>query len=128
VKLLIDECLSPKLAHELCKLGHDAIHPRDYGRLGEKDHEVHKRCIAEDRILVTHNAGDFRKLVGRAEIHPGLIIVESTDVATSLTQIKATIAYVSMTAIDESAADFMVNRVIEVEADSRVKSYLLPKS
>lgn len=54
MRLFIDECLSPALAHHLNQSGaHDALHPRDYGRLGERDDEVLARCLAADRVIVT---------------------------------------------------------------------------
>ena len=65
MKLFIDECLSPELARRLNDSGLlEAIHPRDYGRLGEPDHIVLRRCLDEDRTIVAQNARDFRKLIG----------------------------------------------------------------
>jgi predicted nuclease of predicted toxin-antitoxin system len=76
VKLLIDECLFPQLAARLNAAGrYDAVHSVHVGRRGEPDHRVVERCIAEDRIIVTENARDFRRLIGGSELHPGLIIL-----------------------------------------------------
>jgi len=37
----MDECFPPELAGRLSEVGsHGAIHPRDYGRLGDPDHIV----------------------------------------------------------------------------------------
>jgi predicted nuclease of predicted toxin-antitoxin system len=78
VRFFIDECVSPSLSRHLNKLGlHDAIHPRDRGRLREPDRVVFARAIAEDRIVVTENADDFRKLAAAVDLHPGLIILPS---------------------------------------------------
>jgi predicted nuclease of predicted toxin-antitoxin system len=78
VRFFIDECISPSLSRHLNESGlHDAIHPRDRGRLREPDHVVFARAIAEDRIIVTENADDFRKLAAGVELHPGLIILPS---------------------------------------------------
>jgi predicted nuclease of predicted toxin-antitoxin system len=78
VKFFIDECISPSLSRHLNESGlHDAIHPRDRGRLREPDHFVFARAIAEDRIIVTENADDFRKLAEGVDLHPGLIILPS---------------------------------------------------
>jgi predicted nuclease of predicted toxin-antitoxin system len=94
VKLFIDESLSPRLAHRLnAKGGHDAVHPLHVGRRGEPDHRVLERCIAEDRIIFTQNARDFRKLVGRAEIHPGLILLPSIDREGTWVLLEAAIAH-----------------------------------
>jgi predicted nuclease of predicted toxin-antitoxin system len=76
VRLFIDECLSPTLARRLSESGaHDAVHPLDVGRRGESDHGIVERCVADDRIIVTGNARDFRRLLGIVELHPGLIIL-----------------------------------------------------
>jgi predicted nuclease of predicted toxin-antitoxin system len=80
VRFFIDECLSPQIARRLNESGqHDAVHPLDIGRRGEADSIVVARCIAEDRIIVTENARDFRKLVARETIHPGLIVMPCVD-------------------------------------------------
>ncbi len=78
MRFFIDECVSPSLSRHLNKLGpHDAIHPRDRGRLREPDRLVFARAIAEDRIVMTENADDFRKLAAGVDLHPGLIILPS---------------------------------------------------
>ncbi len=78
MRFFVDECISPSLSRFLNAGGlHDAIHPRDRGRLRDPDHVVFARAIAEDRIVVTENAEDFRKLAASAELHPGLIVLPS---------------------------------------------------
>lgn len=79
-RLLIDECLSPQLALWLNATARfDAVHPLHVGRRGERDHRVLEWCLAEDRVIVTENARDFRRLVGKTELHPGLIIFPAVD-------------------------------------------------
>jgi len=69
VRFFIDECISPSLSRHLNQTGvHDAIHPRDRARLREPDHVVFARAIAEDRIIVTENADDFRKLAAGVDL------------------------------------------------------------
>jgi len=80
VRLFIDECLSPTLARLLNESGeHDAIHQLNVGRRGEPDHVVVRRCLSEDRVIVTENARDFRALLAGTELHPGLIILPAID-------------------------------------------------
>jgi predicted nuclease of predicted toxin-antitoxin system len=80
VRLFIDECLSPTLARRLNESGeHDAVHPLDIGRRGERDDIVIERCLVEDRVIVTENARDFRMLLGKVDLHPGLIILPAID-------------------------------------------------
>jgi predicted nuclease of predicted toxin-antitoxin system len=112
LRLFIDECLSPQLAHHLSAGGeHDAIHPRDMGRLGEPDHVVLARCLAEDRVIVTENAIDFRKLVAREEIHPGLILLPSVSRERSLALMQAGLAHLASLG---EPGDVIVNHVLEV--------------
>jgi predicted nuclease of predicted toxin-antitoxin system len=124
LKLFIDECLSPALARHLNQSGaHDALHPRDYGRLGERDDEVLARCLAEDRVIVTENAADFRKLVAREDIHPGLIILPNVTRDASLALLLAAIAYLEALG---SPQDVIVNHVLEIDADGSARLYPLP--
>lgn len=70
MKLFIDESLPSDFALRLNDLGRfDAIHPLHVGRRGEADHLVLARCLEEGRVIVTQNARDFRKLVGRVADH-----------------------------------------------------------
>jgi predicted nuclease of predicted toxin-antitoxin system len=112
VRLLLDECLSPRLAGELNASGrHLAVHPRDLGGLGQPDYRLLQRCLAEDPVLVTENAVDFRPLVAGAEIHPGLIILPNVGRAASGALLAAAIVYL------EAMGDpmqVMVDHVLEV--------------
>ena len=121
MKLFIDECLSPRLAAELNATGqHDAAHPRDRGRLGDPDHIVLARCLAEDRAIVTENAVDFRKLLGREELHPGLIIMPSVGRGRSVQLMTDAIAYL---ATFGQPGDVMVNRILEISADGKFELF-----
>jgi predicted nuclease of predicted toxin-antitoxin system len=124
VRFLIDECLSPKLALALSQEGHYAEHPRDRGNLGVSDHVVLERCLDLNLVVVTHNAGDFRKLAGTTDIHPGNIIMEEVPYEESLVLMRSVIKHVI--AASKAPDDYMVNRVIEISASSRIKDYQLP--
>lgn len=76
MKWIIDEDLSPAVARRLREEdGHDAIHVRERGLLGQPDHVILEHAFAEDRILITANVKDFQKLARAREIHPGIILV-----------------------------------------------------
>lgn len=121
LKLFIDECLSPALAHRINAGGlYEAIHPRDYGRSGELDHEVLARCLAEDRVIVTENAIDFRKLVGAEELHPGLIILPSVGREKSWDLLEAAIAHLDGLG---TPADVLVNHVLEIDVAANCTLY-----
>ncbi len=128
MRFLIDECLSPKLALALAHEGHYAEHPRDRGNLGSSDHDVLERCLELNLVVVTHNAGDFRKLAGTTDIHPGIIIMEEVPYEESLILMRAIVEHVDAASKLQTPDDYMVNRVIEIDASSRIKDYPLPNS
>jgi len=60
-KLLMDECVSARLAHIARHRGyHDASHVRWIGKAGWKDWSLKKVLLTEDWALVTRNSTDFR--------------------------------------------------------------------
>ncbi len=124
MRFFIDECLSPILAQRLNDSGlHNALHPRDYGRLGEPDHVVLRRCVDESRTIVTENARDFRKLVGATEIHPGLIVLPAVGREQSWDLLQAAISAI------EAPGDpgrTLINQVVEVTLSGEVSFYTLP--
>jgi predicted nuclease of predicted toxin-antitoxin system len=124
VRLFIDECLSPQLALRLNQTGrHDALHPLHVGRRGEPDHAVLAWCIAEDRVIATENARDFRRLVGRAELHPGLIILPSIDREGTWRLLQAAIAFLERRG---EPMDIMLNHVLEVATTGEMTLSALP--
>ncbi len=126
MKLFIDECLSARLARDLNVTGdHVAKHPLDFGGRGMPDHKVLQRCVDEDLVIVTENAADFRALVARVEIHPGLIILPNIGFARSKRLLKAAIEYLER---QGDPMDVMVNHVLEVTSEDQIDLYPLPRS
>ena len=125
MKLFIDECLSPELVTRLNKAGYHAVHPRNYGRAGELDHEVLQHCLAEDLTIVTENAIDFRKLIGSTELHPGLIILPSVNRERSWTLLETAIEHLTQQGDPGNA---IVNHVLEVARDGTMTQSPLHKS
>ncbi len=124
VRLFIDECLSPVLAARLNATGlHDALHPRDYGRLGEPDHLVLRRCLLEGRTIVTQNARDFRKLLGATDLHPGLIVLPAVGRERSWSLLEAAISAI---AAQGELDGVLINRVLEVTASGEMAFFDLP--
>lgn len=124
MRLFIDESLSPQIAVRLNESGlHDAVHPLLFGGLGEPDHRVLARCLVEDRVLVTQNARDFRKLVGRTELHPGLMILPVGSRDQTIHWLAQAIAHLE-TRGDPMAE--MVNSVLEITAAGRISISSLP--
>ena len=57
MRFKIDENLHPELAVFLCEKGHDALTVWDQGLRGRSDTDLAAACLAENRALVTLDAG-----------------------------------------------------------------------
>lgn len=126
MRLFIDECLSPGLARSINAAGRDlAVHPLDHGGRGARDDEVLARALREDLAIVTENARDFRKLVGRVQLHPGLIIVPNLDVVRAKVLLDQAIAFLEARG---DPMNVMVNHVLEINASGEIDFYPLPKA
>jgi predicted nuclease of predicted toxin-antitoxin system len=121
VRFFIDECISPSLSRHLNESGlHDAIHPRDRGRLRDSDRDVFALAIREDRIIVTENAGDFRKLAASVELHPGLIILPSVARSEAQRLMDLVVAYL-LDYSDDRPQDLLVNAVLTISASGAIR-------
>jgi predicted nuclease of predicted toxin-antitoxin system len=75
MRFLIDECLSIDLVSVATQTGHEAQHVAHVGKAGWKDWNVVRHAAEGDFVLVTNNAGDFRRLYGTQALHAGLVII-----------------------------------------------------
>ena len=126
MRFLIDECLSPQVARRLNATGeHEAVYPLHVGRRGEDDEVVVARRTREDRIIVTENAQDFRKLVAREAIHPGLIIMPCVDRGTSWRLLEAAILHLASVNA-RRPEDAIVNHVLVVSGEGACTLMPLP--
>jgi hypothetical protein len=65
----------PGLVREAQAAGFEAYHVAHLGLASSKDRELVAYAVARDLVLVTNNAGDFLRLYGALELHPGLVII-----------------------------------------------------
>lgn len=124
MRLFVDESLSPRMALALVETGRfDAVHPTHIGRSGQRDDSVLAFCLQEDRVIVTHNAVDFRRLVAATELHPGLILLTDSAWPASLEELLSALAWLETRG---DPADLLVNHLLEAGRDGRFRLQRLP--
>jgi predicted nuclease of predicted toxin-antitoxin system len=120
VRFFVDECISPSLSRHLNATGlRDAIHARDRGRLRSSDRAVFELALREDRIIVTENAADFRKLAAIVEVHPGLLILPSVARLEAQRLMDIVVAYLFGLGGDRPQ-DLLVNTVLTISASGTI--------
>lgn len=79
MKLVLDEHLSPIIAEELRRRGHDVVASREVGLGGQPDAELLAWAVREGRAVATANYADFRSLhelyLSRGERHFGIVLI-----------------------------------------------------
>ena len=120
-RFLIDENLSPHLARHLRAVhGFDAVHVQERGLKGASDPDVLALAVAEDRIVMTGNADDFRRLGARTPKHPGLAVM--LDAVGRAQQLALGVSLANAIA----AAAVPRGRLFEIDGSGTVRDYALP--
>lgn len=120
MKLWIDECLSPALAGQAHDHGYEATCTRDRGQLGLPDDELIALAVDQGFAFVTNNHADFRGLCAAADLHAGLIVLPQGRRDDQRRWLAAAIVHIERRAAEsgEPPADWMLNRVVEVDPTS----------
>lgn len=91
----------------------------------DPDHVVFARAIENDRIIVTENADDFKKLAASVDLHPGLIILPSVARAEAQRLMDLVIAHL-IKAGGARPQDQLVNSVLTITAEADIRIEPLP--
>lgn len=131
MKFWIDECLSPTLVARANRRGYWATCNRDRDLLGVADKNLHELVIDEEAVFVTNDEADFVTLYRRVELHSGLLILPQTDRRETLWPLlDAALDYIEREAdtADETAAEWMLNKRVEVNPGGKATHEDLPKA
>lgn len=135
MKFLIDECLSPELAHLAQARGHEASHIVWLGKAGWPDWRLKSVILDEDWTFVTRNAIDFR---GPAEtpgtrgqyvdvtLHAGLICLNDPPGGIDL-DLMVEMFEIALDDLDR--VPYLINQVLEISlsgAEFEIIRYALP--
>ncbi len=127
MKFLIDECLSPDLVAIARDRGFSlSTHVTWLGLRSKKDWTIVRRAVEDGYVLVTNNTTDFTSLVGREDVHAGLVCL---NVAPGLMSLQVQRVLFEL-ALDQLAGDEPVNDVIEITLTTdrkvRINRYAWP--
>lgn len=124
IQFLIDECLSPRLREVARDLGYVAYHVTQRGWSSFPDRRLFPLVLEHDLTLVTNNWRDFRPMLRRTEVHPGVVVIIPN--VRRERQVELFTRVLDTIRSADPPLD-MVNTVLEVDASGEVIRYALPE-
>jgi predicted nuclease of predicted toxin-antitoxin system len=120
VRFLVDNALSPLLASELRRAGHDAVHVRGLGLAAADDETIFERAAGEDRVLISADTDFGTILALRQSIKPSVILFRLQNERTPLRQAEILNANLG------SLSDSLAGGCIAVIENRRIRVRRLP--
>jgi predicted nuclease of predicted toxin-antitoxin system len=119
MQFLVDNNLSPRLAHLLTQAGHDAIHVRDLGLTQANDETIFTAAAREQRTIIAQDTDFGTILALRQERSPSLILLRC--------QAKSTEAVFRLLRdnLPGVVSDLEIGAVVVIE-DTRIRVRRLP--
>jgi predicted nuclease of predicted toxin-antitoxin system len=120
VKLLLDEMISPRIARELRKGGHDiqAVKHDRPDLVGRGDRELVRLMAAERRAIVTNDVADFHgihdQLLAAGEEHSGMIFTFDATLPRTKAAIPQWTRTLTSLLADHGEEDALRNRVLHL--------------
>jgi predicted nuclease of predicted toxin-antitoxin system len=123
VKFLLDEHLSPTLVSLMASLGCYSAAVPHVGLSGASDRAVWRYAYENDLTVITTNAKDFLELLN-VEVHPGLIVLRESGLSRQeqWERIEPVLRYL----LERNDPNFMLNKLVEVEAPGRFSTREVP--
>ncbi|MGI4877907.1 MAG: DUF5615 family PIN-like protein [Janthinobacterium lividum] len=115
IRLLFDECMSPRLVGVAQRRGFDATHVNFLGLASTPDRLLLPVIAGGDYTFVTNNRVDFLRLYRHVDVHAGLLIV----LPSRRWEVQIDLVGRALDAIKASRFD-TVNQLIEVAEDGSV--------
>ena len=121
MKFLVDNALSPVVAEDLNRAGHDAVHVRDLQMQGSSDEEIFDLAAIQNRVIVSADT-DFGTLLAiRQATNPSVILFRRPSQRRPAYQAK-------LITDNLPALDVLEQGCIVVFEESRIRIRMLPIS
>jgi predicted nuclease of predicted toxin-antitoxin system len=113
VKFIIDNALSPEIARLLSKVGHDAVHVRDYGLHAAEDSVILERAAVEERVVVSADS-DFAMLLALSRgSKPSFLLFREVGIVRARDYVSSILASIPLLETETTPAAWLHSVVAE---------------